>query len=123
MSLKTPPRSFTSARSGERAPSLTIGDSAPRVAAPPPALGLVGARRVPRRLDALEQLVQHVDVVAEDDGSLHVVAASGLDEGPKIADYDAVSLFPSAMGELDEGKKKAMKLMLASGYGKPWGNQ
>ena len=43
--------------------------------------------------------------------------------GPKIADYDAVSLFPSAMGELDEGKKKAMKLMLASGYGKPWGNQ
>ena len=39
------------------------------------------------------------DVVAEDDGSLHVVAASGLDEGPKIVDYDAVSLFPSAMGE------------------------
>jgi hypothetical protein len=39
------------------------------------------------------------DVVAEDDGSLHVVAASGLDEGPEIADYDAVSLFPSAMGE------------------------
>jgi hypothetical protein len=35
------------------------------------------------------------DVVAEDDGSLHVVPASGLDEGPKIADYDAVSLFPS----------------------------
>ena len=34
MSLKTPPRSFTSTRSGERAPSLTIGDSAPRVAAP-----------------------------------------------------------------------------------------
>ena len=63
------------------------------------------------------------DVVAEDDGSLHVVPASGLDEGPKIADYDAVSLFPSAMGELDEGKKKAMKLMLASGYGKPWGKQ
>ena len=63
------------------------------------------------------------DVVAEDDGSLHVVPASGLDEGPKIADYDAVSLFPSAMGELDEGKKKAMKLMLASVYGKPWGNQ
>ena len=63
------------------------------------------------------------DVVAEDDGSLHVVPASGLDEGPEIADYDAVSLFPSAMGELDEGKKKAMKLMLASGYGKPWGNQ
>ena len=63
------------------------------------------------------------DVVAEDDGSLHVVAVSDLDEGPKIADYDAVSLFPSAMGELDEGKKKAMKLMLASGYGKPWCNQ
>ena len=63
------------------------------------------------------------DVVAEDDGSLHVVAVSDLDEGPKIADYDAVSLFPSAMGELDEGMKKAMKLMLASGYGKPWGNQ
>ena len=35
------------------------------------------------------------DVVAEDDGSLHVVPASSLDEGPKIADYDAVSLFPS----------------------------
>ena len=63
------------------------------------------------------------DVVAEDDGSLHVVPVSGLDEGPKIADYDAVSLFPSAMGELDEGMKKAMKLMLASGYGKPWGKQ
>ena len=39
------------------------------------------------------------DVVAEDDGSLHVVPASGLGEGPGIADYDAVSLFPSAMGE------------------------
>jgi len=63
------------------------------------------------------------DVVAEDDGSLHVVPASGLDEGPKIADYDAVSLFPSAMGELDEGKKNAMKLMLASGYGKTMGKQ
>ena len=34
MSLKTPPRSFTSTLSGLRAPSLTIGDSAPRVAAP-----------------------------------------------------------------------------------------
>ena len=63
------------------------------------------------------------DVVAEDDGSLHVVPASGLGEGDKIADYDAVSLFPSAMGELDEGKKKAMKLMLASGYGKTMGKQ
>jgi hypothetical protein len=39
------------------------------------------------------------DVVAEDDGSLHVVAVSGLDEGVKIADYDAISLFPSAMDE------------------------
>ena len=34
VSLKTPPRSFTSTLSGLRAPSLTIGDSAPRVAAP-----------------------------------------------------------------------------------------
>ena len=32
--MKTPPRSFTSTLSGLRAPSLTIGDSAPRVAAP-----------------------------------------------------------------------------------------
>jgi hypothetical protein len=38
-------------------------------------------------------------VVAEDDGSLHVVPVSGLGEGDKIAEYDAVSPFPSAMGE------------------------
>jgi hypothetical protein len=41
------------------------------------------------------------DVVAEDGGSLHVVPVS----------------------ELDEGKKKATKLMLASGYGKAMGKQ
>jgi hypothetical protein len=41
------------------------------------------------------------DVVAEDDGSLHVVPVS----------------------DLDEGKKKALKLMLASGYGKAMGEQ
>jgi len=34
VSLKTPPRSFTSTRSGLKAPSLAIGDRAPRVAAP-----------------------------------------------------------------------------------------
>jgi hypothetical protein len=41
------------------------------------------------------------EVVAEDGGSLHVVPVS----------------------KLDEGKKKAMELMLASGYGKAMGEQ